>query len=127
MKRDCARKIKCILGLVATLALIGLVWASKSQAAEVTLQWDPVADASGYNLYLGVWDQTSGTITWDAPIDAGTANQFTHTSVREDVLVFFRVSAYDSGGNESIRTESGSWYNHAWAPMSSPDGLGINR
>lgn len=97
-----------------------LMLASFACAATVTHRWDEVAAADGYRLYMS----TDMGENWTMVADEITTNEFTLEGLPEDVLLLFRVSAYNSSG-ESIRMWSGSWYDHRLKPLEPPGGNGI--
>jgi len=89
-------------------------------AADVTLRWDASqGDATGYKVYQSI----DGGVTWDAGTDVGNVTQTIMTSVAEDSLILFRISAYNTA-TESIRGHSGAWYDHRIL-LDSPSGAGI--
>lgn len=61
----------------------------------ITLAWDAVTNAAGYNLYYG-----PATRTYTNTSNAGSNLQYTVTAPT-DVKSFFSVTAYDSFGVES--------------------------
>jgi hypothetical protein len=91
-----------------------------ANAVDVTLHWDPSTGATGYKIQKSI-DQG---VTWLPAIDVANVQTFTYLNVEENILVFFRVSAYNLAG-ESIRTWSGAWYDHRKKPVSPPPGAGI--
>ena len=104
------------------IALIfALISVTTAMAADVALQWEPVAEATGYKLYLS---EDMGS-TWDTPIDVGNVTTTVYPNVPEDKMVLFRVGAYNTNG-ETVRTWSGAWYNKLWQPPTDTKGLGIN-
>lgn len=105
--------------LFLAVALLVLI-AAPAWAADFTLQWDAVADATGYKLYRSV---DSG-VTWEMIEDVPGASEKALTGQPDTGLVLYRVSAYNANG-ETIRAWSGAWYNGDWQPPSDPGGLGI--
>ena len=91
-----------------------------AQAADVNLNWDASAGATGYKIYKSEDLRT----TWDVGIDVGNVITYTYMGVREDGPVDFRVSAYNETG-EAIRYWSGAWYDKTKMPPADPGGTGI--
>ena len=89
-------------------------------AADVILQWDPVADATGYKLYQSV---DLGVI-WDVGVDVANVTTFVAQGVPDTGIVMFRVSAYNANG-EAVRYSAGVFYCGDCNPPVSPSGLGM--
>jgi len=102
------------------LSLIFVFMVSVALAADVTLKWDPSSGATGYKIQKSV----DLGVTWSTAIDVGNVTTYIYTNVEENVLVFFRASAYNAAG-ESVRTWSGAWFDQRKKPTSSPSGQGI--
>ena len=90
-------------------------------AADINLRWDPVVGAAGYKIYKSL----DLGVTWSPGMDVGNITTSAVLNVEENILVLFRVSAYNSI-EEAIRTEYGAWYDHRKKPIPKPSGLGIN-
>ena len=84
---------KSLFGLIP-LMLAG------SARGDVTLQWDPEPDASGYRLYYGT---VSGDYT--QVLDAGKSTVITVPDVVSTVTYYFAVTTYDLEGIESEPSE----------------------
>ncbi len=65
------------------------------------MTWDPNSegDLAGYRVYVGLLPGVYG-----APIDVGRVTSWTVTNLTGGVTYYFAVSAYDTGGNESGRS-----------------------
>lgn len=107
-------KIKGIL-----LAIIFTFPVASIQAADVSLEWDPVAGSAGYDVL-----QDDGAGGWtDAVVDV-TDTTVTVPDVPEDRLVLFKVASKNSQGRY-VREFSGAWYDHRNRPLDTPGGTGI--
>ena len=102
------------------LSLIFIFMASLTLAADVTLNWDPCTGATGYKIQKSV----DLGVTWLTAIDVGNVTTYKYLNVEENIVVFFRASAYNMVG-EAIRTYSGAWFDQRKKPVSSPSGQGI--
>ncbi|MHA2068572.1 MAG: fibronectin type III domain-containing protein [Candidatus Thorarchaeota archaeon] len=83
-------------------------------SADITLYWNAVPNADGYRIYKSI----DGGQTWNSGITVGPYTSCFYFNVEEDITVLFRVSAYNEAG-ESVRNESGAWYNHSWLSVTS--------
>jgi len=95
--------------LFAGVLLVVLIAGARFQAfavKSVTLAWSPVsqADVAGYIVYYG---KTSGSYT--AAVAANTGTSAAISGLTEGVTYFFAVSAYDSLGMESERSNEVSY------------------
>lgn len=107
--------------LISIIALLSIVFVTGPVlAADFTLEWNAVPDATGYKLYRSV---DSG-VNWEQIEDVPGATEKALTGQPDTGLVLYRVSAYNANG-ETIRAWSGAWYNGDWQPPSDPGGLGI--
>ena len=102
------------------LSLVFIFIVSLALAADVDLRWDASAGATGYKIQKSV----DLGVTWSTAIDVGNVTTYKYLNVEENVLVFFRASAYNAVG-ESIRTWSGAWFDARKKPISSPSGQGV--
>jgi hypothetical protein len=85
-------------------------------AASVELEWDAVAGAAGYKIYVS----NDLGVTW-ASVDVGNVTTRVMTGVLEDRIVLFKGSAYKTGGTEeTIRNWSGAFYDHRRLPLLTP-------
>ncbi len=105
---------------VVFLSVVFVLACSICFAADVVLKWDPSAGATGYKIQKSI----DMGVTWAAPVDVGNVTTYTVTSVEENVVVFFRASAYNVAG-ESVRSWSGAWFDMRKKPVASPAGQGI--
>ena len=103
--------------LILILAIVLLP--ATAFAADITIAWDAVDGATGYNLY-----QSFDTgATWSPGADMG--NQTTASiTVVDTGLVLFKIGAYNANG-ETINGWQGAWFNHKWKPLDAPVGLGV--
>ena len=92
-----------VIFLIALFCLLS----SLSNAAEVTLQWDPKAepDLAGYRLYYGT---SSGN--YQVNFDVGNSTSTTVNLYQDDTTYYFAVTAYDTHGNESDFSLEASFY-----------------
>lgn len=94
-----AAKIKCA---VITLMLL-LTTTASAVAGQLTLAWDPVANATGYKLYYG----TSST-SYSASVDVKTATTHTLSNLTDGVRYYFAVTSYngitESGYSTQVNT-----------------------
>lgn len=102
---------------VFVIALV-VLGALVSQAATVSLTWNPVVGAITYRIYASgdqgvTWAQVAEVPGPTAQIVAPNAG-----------LILYRASAMNAQG-ETIRMEFGAWYNGTWLPVPPPAGLGI--
>jgi len=86
---------------VASVAIFLLLFLRVSVAAagQVSLAWDPNTEPnlSGYKVYVG---EASGVYL--SNVDAGNSSTYTVTGLVEGRVYYFVVTAYDSGGNQSL-------------------------
>jgi len=88
--------------------LLGLLLAPLASAQNITLQWDasPESAVSGYKIhYQAVSSATpfsgNDALEGASPIDIGGATSTTLNGLRDDVVYYFAVTAYDDAGAES--------------------------
>ncbi|MCL4562134.1 MAG: alpha-amylase family glycosyl hydrolase [Chloroflexi bacterium] len=89
--------------------------------SQVSLTWEAVGEASGYNLYRS---PLSGGGWVRANPDLLTGTTFTDTSLRNGQVYYYVVTAVDSAGNESAFSNEDSglphyiigWANLQWPP-----------
>jgi len=105
-----------------TLAFL-ILFTSLATAGDLTISWDPSPspDAIGYKIYMG--SLTGSTWEWQEVGDTNSTS-FDYNAP-EDNLYLFRVSAYDSFGQEAIRLMSGIFYNYHWKPLDRVTGVGV--
>lgn len=101
-------------------AAIFMFFAGLTNAADVTLEWDAVSNATGYKLYMS---DDMGT-TWDSGTDVGNVTTYTMTNVLEDRLILWKIGAYNDNG-ESIAHWRFAGYDHRKLPLGYASGLGI--
>jgi hypothetical protein len=126
------------------LIMLKIFFPTLAIAAEVTLQWDPSTQATGYKMHYGFESNS-----YEYVIDVGHNLQHTVSDLNDNQLYYFAVSAYNENGESGIseeifyRTEqnkppisseiigiwsSGIWYwdvaESSWTQMTSdtPDG-----
>jgi len=86
---------------IITLLII-LIFSSPniSLAGEVTFQWDPSNQATGYRLHYGIQSQS-----YDSIIDVGLQQQYTVTGLNDDQRYYFAVTAYNVSGESNFSEE----------------------
>ena len=103
------------------ILILFLILTAPVFAADINLKWDPSEGATGYKIYKSL----DIGVTWSPGTDVGNVTTFRVLNVEENIIILFRVSAYNQTG-EAIRTEYGAWYDHRKKPPLNPSGLGIN-
>ena len=86
----------CFVSMILLLTTL----AEYSNAADVTLQWNSVAEADGYKVYYG-----NASRTYQPPEDAG--NQTTHMISLDPGTYYFAVTAYNNYGESGYSVEVG--------------------
>ena len=94
--------------VLAILAMV-LMLCTPALAADVELQWEPAALATGYKIYTS----TDNGATWDAGLDVGNVTTYELTGVPDTGLIMWRLSAYNGYG-ETITSWQGGWYCGDW-------------
>ena len=84
---------------IMTAFLLGLIFATLSSAADVTLQWNPADRADGYKIYWGQAERS-----YAAPVDAGSATTYTLEKVADGTW-YFAVTAYNKYGESGYSDE----------------------
>lgn len=64
---------------------------------QVTLAWEPVAGATGYNIY---WNTTGAVISKDQKITAATS-PFVHRNLSNGLTYHYQIAAVNAGGETS--------------------------
>lgn len=95
-----------------------LAGAVASDAASITLSWQPSTGATSYRIYQSV----DRGLTWTQVLETGTTSAVVVTP--DTGLTLYRGSVLDETG-ESIRFEYGAWYNGDLLTAPPPTGLGI--
>lgn len=90
-----------------------------AMAGDSTLKWDACPGATGYKLYQSL----DGGTTWSAPIDAGNVLMITITNHPENILILWKLGAYNAAG-ETIAHYQGAWYDGRRKPPEISGGLG---
>lgn len=74
--------------------------------AQATLEWDPnsESDLAGYKMYVGTASGVHG-----APIDVGLVTTYTVTNLQSGSTYYFAVTAYNTAGLESGKSNEVSW------------------
>ena len=95
MQSTSSRNKSCVFIIALTL-LAGL---AGTQAASVSMQWNPSSDtnAIGYNIYYGT---ASGDYT--SEVFVGNVSGVTISNLTCGVTYYFAATAVDSAGNESV-------------------------
>ena len=100
--------MKRFLVLLLVLLLV-LAMAGTAGAANVMLQWAPVTepDLDGYKIYQGTEPGVYGE-----PIPVGAdMDGYTVMDLPDNVVLYFSVTAFDKGGNESDKSNEVSCIN----------------
>jgi len=86
--------------LTSLITILALLFATSASAAEVTFEWDAntEADLAGYKLYAS---KVSGEYDPAVAIDVGNVVTHKLTDVA-DGKWHWVLTAYDTGGNESV-------------------------
>jgi len=90
---------KRLLSLILTITILLLSF-GLSYAAEVTLQWNGVAEADGYKVYYG-----EASRTYNTPIDVGALT--TWALPLGPGIYYFAVTAYNAYGESGYSDEVG--------------------
>src|ERR1700682_3425154 len=90
---------KALLKAAIAALVFGAAKAASGQTDPVTLRWDAnlEGDIAGYRLYYGTDPQA-----YTATIDVGNAITATVSDLREGIVYFFVVTAYNTAGFESL-------------------------
>ncbi len=81
------------------LILVLFFIAVSAWGADVTLTWDAnTDDVDGYKMYMS---GTSGGYDVDIFTDVGNVTAFTQTGLPENTEMFFSITAYKAGKNDS--------------------------
>jgi len=96
--------LRRFLSFIASLLIVSLSLARAVQS--VTLAWDasPSSDIAGYKLYYGT---TSGSSS--PPLDVGNVTTATVPNLNDATTYFFSVTAYNTAGLESQRSNEVSY------------------
>ena len=89
-------KLHAALRLAGMLGLSILLYTANSDAAQIALAWDSVAQATGYMVYYG-----PASRQYTSSMDVGANNTLTLSNLAAEETYYFAVTAYDSAGNES--------------------------
>ena len=100
------------------LIFLALLIPSFVFAADVKLDWDASAGATGYKVYMSL----DKGVTWLAPLTT-TTKPFVYPGVPEDKEIKFKISAFN-GVTEAVNNYAGVWYDHR-ALLLNPTGFGI--
>jgi len=131
MKEGVRRKaIGASAGLGALLLLAALAWAVLSPPsgltatagnAQVTLSWNAIAGATGYNVY----SSTTSSMTGFAKVNTApvTPLSYVDMGLTNGTTYFYKVSSLDGSGEGSL---SNSVSAVPLAPPAAPTGLAIN-
>ncbi|KKN62107.1 hypothetical protein LCGC14_0514830 [marine sediment metagenome] len=112
--------------MIFTLAVILVIMAIAGYAmgAEVTLAWDPptentdtseLTDLAGYNIYYGTSPNDYSKI-----VNAGNVTTFTVKDLPEGFTYYFYVTAYNTGGLESLYSQDDVSFNIPVLPTTIP-------
>jgi hypothetical protein len=80
-----------------------------SGTGQITLNWNPVAGATSYNLY---WSQTSRNVTENVTKIVGVSMPYIHTGLAEDATYYY-VLTVEVNGNESLPSRV-VWATSGW-------------
>lgn len=118
-----------MLRLLVAVLLVLLVGAAPAHAATITVEWNPAAGATSYDIEQSLNDGvtwTSAKVGIVASIAClGTPLLCTTTLIPPATgLVLFRIVAISNVGR-TIRVEAGFWYNELWVLPGTAKGAGI--
>ena len=88
--------------------------------ANITIVWNPVSGATGYNLYFSTTPEV--TIDGTTKVDGVTSNSATETGLTNGTSYFFAISAFNAGGESPLSTEVNATP-QVPAPSSAPQAL----
>jgi hypothetical protein len=110
------KKLWMCYNLILIIVLCGF-WGN-ALAADVHLEWDTSANATGYKIYKS----EDLMISWDSGIDVGNVTNFTYPGVVENIWICFKIGAYN-GVAETITEWATICYNHSLRPVEAAKGL----
>ena len=108
-------------GKIGIFGLLMLLWCCTSWAAVIQLTWSPnsESDLAGYKLYYGT---ASGS--YGAPVVVGNVTSYALSlSPTVGTTYYFAVSAYDTSGNESVKSDEVSAFVPDSTPPAKPTGI----
>lgn len=108
--------MKWLLMIVALL----LSFSSPAFAVDVSLGWDTSVNATGYKVEKSI----DGGSTWGTPVDVGNVQTYLWKAVEENVMVLFRVSAYNASGPGAIPWY-GAWFDFRKKPLMPGSGAAV--
>ena len=96
-KKDNFVLMTILLGIL--LLILGF---QKIYPAQINMTWNAntETDLAGYSVFIG-----KSSRSYDRSVDAGNTTSFVVDGVRENIELFFAVTAYDTAGNESKYSE----------------------
>ena len=106
-----------IIGILAALLLVSVL----AQAASIQVTWNANTepDLAGYKVYMGTAPGVYG-----APVDVGNVTAYTATlTPATGTTYYFALTAYDTSGNESVKSDEVSAFVPDSAPPAKPTGL----
>ena len=106
-----------IIGILAALLLVSVL----AQAAQIQVSWNAntETDLAGYKVYAGTAPGQYG-----APVDVGNVTAYTATlTPATGTTYYFALTAYDTSGNESVKSDEVSVYVPDVTPPAKPTGL----
>jgi len=98
--------MKSVRALILAVVMVAACTLAFGATVEVSWNANTESDLAGYKLYYGTASNTYG-----APIDVGDVTRHTLTlSPSVGTTYYFAVSAYDTSGNESVRSQEVSLF-----------------
>ena len=67
-----------------------------------TLDWDAVSGATGYTLF---WGTSNGITSSSSAITSISTDSYTHTSLTNDTVYYYKVAAVDASGTGGLSSE----------------------
>jgi len=88
-----------------------------SAQTSIVISWSSVTGATGYRVYRNT--SSTGTFT---QVGTSTTNSYTNTGVTATTTYYYKVAAYNGGG-ESPQSSASSGQNNGSAPLTAPANL----
>ena len=98
--KNASISFKFLFTIIALLILFNFSLPNISLAGEVTIQWDPSDQATGYKLHYGIQSQS-----YDSIVDVGLQQQYTVVGLNDDQRYYFAVTAYNEYGESNFSEE----------------------
>src|SRR6266487_1026138 len=90
--------VACRFAKVIAIVLVAVCWPLSSNAAELTLAWDPPSDGitTGYIVLYG-----TAPHSYSQQVDVGNTTSYTVKNLLDGTTYYFAVRAYDATGATS--------------------------